>query len=56
MSEGQAVPYETPKVTCYGTIVTLTQAVANAPNTDALCAGNNPIQGVPSGVVCKAIP
>ena len=56
MSEGQVVPYETPKVTCYGAIETLTQAVAGSPNSDALCAGTNPVHGVPSGVVCKAIP
>jgi hypothetical protein len=56
MSDNQVVPYETPKVTSYGDIVALTQAVFNDPKTDALCAGNNPVQGVPSGVVCKQIP
>jgi hypothetical protein len=56
MSDHEVVPYETPKVTSYGDVMSLTQAVANSPNSDALCAGNNPIQGVPSNVVCKVIP
>jgi hypothetical protein len=56
MSGEQVVPYEAPVITTYGSIVTLTQAVANAQNSDALCAGNNPVQGVPSTVVCKKVP
>ena len=56
MSGEQIIPYEPPVITTYGSIVTLTQAVANAQNSDMLCAGNNPVQGVPSTVVCKHNP
>jgi hypothetical protein len=55
MSESP-MPYETPKVTNYGDVVSLTQAVLNVSGSDALCAGTNPVHGVPSGVVCKSIP
>jgi hypothetical protein len=56
MSEEQVIPYEPPVITTYGSIVDLTQAQAGAPNSDALCAGNNTPQGVPSAVVCKKVP
>ena len=53
----EKTPYEPPLVTLYGDLASLTNAVSNQPNSDALCAGLGvPVAGVPSNVVCKQVP
>ena len=49
--------YETPTVTFYGNLTSLTQSVPIATGSDLLCTGKGiPVAGLPSQTVCKHSP
>lgn len=49
--------YETPTVTFYGNLTSLTQSVPISTGSDGLCTGFGiPVAGLPSHTVCKHTP
>lgn len=52
-----AAEYETPTLTLYGDITSLTQSIIESGSSDALCAvAGFGFNGVPSNTICKTKP